>query len=120
MDNRRRWLTTLLEEGMRLGVLEPADLLRHMTPSVLATDLPPSMVAKLLQTGLSGGAFSPDVVVSTLGVPALAEHLPFLVLWGCVQQAAELIVREHPLTHGLQAVLTGTASDEPEIEVVAE
>ena len=118
MDNRRQWMCSLLEDGLRLGVLEPADLMRHMTPSVLATDLPPSMVATLLPAGLSGTGFTADVVVSTLGVPALAQHLPFSVLWACVQQAAEVIVQEHPLTHGLQTRFAGAVGEEPDIEVV--
>ncbi len=117
MDNRRQWMSTLLEEALRLGVLEPGDLMHHMTPSVLATDLPPSMVATLLQAGLSGTGFTAEVVIGTLGVPALAQHLPFSVLWACVQQAAEIIVHEHPLTHGLQTHLAA-AGDEPDIEVV--
>ena len=118
MDNRRQWMSILLEEGLRLGVLEPADLLGHMTPSVLATDLPPAVVASLLQAGLSGGGFNADVVISTLGVPTLAEHLPHSVIWACVSQAAEVIVAEHPLTHGVQH--SPFSTDEPDIEVMEE
>ncbi len=118
MDSRRRWLCAILEDGLRLGVLEPADLLRHATPSVLATDLPPTMVASLLQAGLSGGGFNPEVVVSTLGVPALAEHVPLPVLWACVRQAAEIVISEHPLSHGIQSRFDGALGEEPEIEVV--
>jgi hypothetical protein len=118
MEKRRQWMCAMLEDGLKLGVLEAIDLLRHMTPSVLATDLPPAMVASLLQAGLSGAGFNPDVVVTTLGVPALAEHVPLPVLWSCLQDAADVIIREHPLTHGLQTRFGEALGDEPEIEVV--
>jgi len=122
MDKRRRWMAALLEEGLRLGVLEPEDLLRHATPSVLATDLPPALVASVLQAGMKTGIFTPGVVVETLGPAQLAEHVPLPVLWACVEEAAAVLVREHPLTQagGESVAPPGTvqADDVPDIEVL--
>lgn len=103
MDKRRKWIAVLLEEGLRLGVLSPADVLRHMTPAVLATDLPSALVASILQAGLDGKAFEPDTVVNTLGAEALAEHLPVPLLWACLNEAASVIIKESPSQAGAQS-----------------
>ena len=102
MDKRRKWFAILLEEGLRMGVLSPADVLRHATPAVLAVDLPPSLIAQVLQAGITSGAFNSDLVVGTLGPEQLAEHVPLSVLWACLDEAANLIIEEHPLTRWTQ------------------
>ncbi len=117
-------MAVVLGEALRLGVLEPEDVIRYASPSVLATDLPPALVAKVLQAGMIGGSFSPALVVETLGADALAEHVPLPVLWGCVQEAADVVIAEHPLTAASSAkdvVAPGavrTEGDLPEIEVL--
>jgi hypothetical protein len=100
MDKRRKWISILLEEALRLGVLSPADILRHMTPAVLATDLPPALVASILQAGLDNAGFEPEVVVKTLGPDNLAEHLPLPLLWSCLHEAAGVIINESPTHSG--------------------
>src|SRR5512135_2763793 len=99
MDKRRKWLALALEEGLRTGVIEPHDILRHATTAVLATDLPPALVAKVLQAGIEGGGFDAHVVVETLGPEAIAEHVPLPVVWACIHEAASAIAVEHPLSH---------------------
>ena len=89
MDKRRSWMAIVIQEGLQLGVLMPEDILRHATPRVLATDLPPNLVASLLQRGLDVGSFDPALLVEHLGAHKLAEHLPLPVLWGCLDEAAE-------------------------------
>jgi hypothetical protein len=124
MDKRRKWMAVVLEEALRVGVLEPDDVIRHASPSVLATDLPPALVARVLQAGMTGGSFGAELVVQTLGPEALAEHVPLPVLWGCLQEAAELLIAEHPLTAASAAkdavVAPGSVrtDDLPEIEVL--
>lgn len=125
MDKRRKWMSLVLEEGLRLGVIEPPDLLRHATPAVLATDLPPALVAKVLQAGMDSDGFNPHVVVETLGADALAEHIPLPVIWGCVNEAASVISAEHPLSQrgkgdGSDVTAPGAVQpdDVPDIEVL--
>jgi hypothetical protein len=98
MDKRRKWFAVLLEEGLRLGVIDAEQIVRHATPSVLATDLPPDLLAEVLQSGISGEAFSPAVIVETLGPERLAEHVPVPVLWACLDEVAERIIADHPFT----------------------
>jgi len=120
MDKRRKWMAVVLDEALRSGVLASEDLVRHASPSVLATDLPPTLVAKVLQAGMSSGSFNPELVVSTLGAEAFAEHVPLPVLWGCIEEAADVLIGEHPLTGGKEVVAPGSvrAEDLPEIEVL--
>jgi len=128
MDKRRKWICVLIEEGLQVGVLGPEDVLRHTTPSVLATDLPPELVASVLQAGLDGDSFSPELVVKTLGAERIAEHLPVPVLWSCINEAAEKIIDEHPLCKGSNSGsgvvepgdILANQADMPEIEVLEE
>ena len=106
MDNRRKWVAVLIQEAFRLRVIEAEDLLRHVTPSVLATDLPPNLVATLLENGLKTQTFTAEGVVETLGVDRLAEHVPLSLLWTCIEEAASII---------LQKTSTGAAASELEI-----
>lgn len=108
MDKRRKWIAVLLEEGLQVGVLAPDDVLRHTTPSVLATDLPPGLVAEVLQAGLDNSGFDPQLVVKTLGPEQMAQHLPLPVLWNCLNEVAEAIIREHPLSKS-SPVSTGSS-----------
>lgn len=94
MDKRREWMQIILQEALNLGILESDDVLRHADPKVLATDLPPQLVASLLQTGLDLGTFHAKMVVEHLGAEKLATHVPLSVLWSCIQEAARTIVRE--------------------------
>jgi hypothetical protein len=135
MDKRRKWISVLIEEGLQVGVLSPEDVMRHTTPSVLATDLPPELVASVLQAGIDGDGFNPETVVKALGAEKIAEHLPLPVLWSCVNEAAEAIVEEHPLSKSATGTSSADATmvdpsdvvadqvlseDMPEIEVLEE
>jgi hypothetical protein len=126
MDKRRAWMRVCLQEALDRGVLDPEDVLQHATPTVLATDLPPELVASLLQAGLDTGAFDANAMVHHLGSEQLAEHVPLPVLWSCLDEAAKAVIREHPATtdHGGEPIIpinTSVEPDEqPEIELVAE
>jgi hypothetical protein len=115
MDKRRKWFAVLLDEGLRLGVLSPEDVLRHVTPGVLATDLPPDLVASILQAGLDNQSFDPALVVQTLGAENLAAHAPLPLIWACLDQAAGQIIKEQTMQKGGR-----TRINTPEAELVVE
>jgi hypothetical protein len=98
MDNRRSWLAIVLEEALKLGVIEAEEIVRHATPDVLATDLPSSLVASLLQAGLAGTTFNAATLVAHLGAENIAQHVPLPVIWNCIDDAAGRIIAEHPLS----------------------
>lgn len=124
MDNRRTWLSIVLEEGLNLGLLTPEDVLRHATPAIIATDLPPPLVASLIEAGLRSGHFSPEVLVDHLGPRTIAEHMPIPVLWACVNEVAEEIIAAHPMSHGEAGALDIQPAvvdpHAPDIEVIEE
>jgi hypothetical protein len=105
MDKRRKWIATVLEEALQLGVLQPEEVLYHTTPAVLATDLPPALVAKVLQAGLEKESFSPDLILRTLGAEQIAEHLPLPLIWNCIDEIAEKIIKEYPILHDSHPLL---------------
>jgi len=122
MDKRRKWICVLLEEGLRLGVLAPEDILRHITPAVLATDLPPALVAAILQAGIDASGFDPALVVKTLSPENLAEHMPVPLLWNCLSEAAAILIKEHPSQESGSSDVIGPGEvrqeDIPMIEVI--
>jgi len=124
MDKRRAWIRVCLQEALDRGVITPEDVLRHADPAVLATDLPPQLVASLLAQGLEQGTFDAQLLVSHLGSENLAEHVPLPVLWSCISEAGQTIIKEHPLSVGGEPIIpinTSVEPDEqPEIELVAE
>lgn len=128
MDKRRNWFAIVLEEALSLGILEPEDVVRHTTPSVLATDLPPTLIAALIEAGLTQGSFDAALLVNRLGPRAIAEHMPLPVLWNCIDAAAERMIGEQPSsaappmprTDGMGFPDVYVDEGAPEIEVVEE
>lgn len=88
MNSTRQFLKTALESGMDTGMVAAGDVLRHATPDVLASSLPAAQTAKLLKASLEAAAMDPQLVVDTIGVATLAEHLPTNVLWACLADRA--------------------------------
>jgi hypothetical protein len=88
-DKRRTFLRRVLDCGLTAKVLTPDDVLRHTTPDVLAKHLPNDLKAKLLTEGLRANKLNPQLIVDTLGVDALAGHMPMSVVWACLSEAGE-------------------------------
>lgn len=89
MDAKRTFLSEVISAGLEHGTMTPDDLLSRLTPEVLADHLPRAQSAKLLQASLTARSMSPTLIVDTIGVAVLTEHLPVPVLWSCVADAAE-------------------------------
>jgi hypothetical protein len=85
----RTFLRQALAAGLDCGTVSPEDVLRHATADVLAGSLPADQKAKLLAASLAATAMTPALVVETLTVEILAEHIPEPVLWACLAEAAE-------------------------------
>ena len=84
----QNFLTQAVKSGIETEQLSASNLLEHATPSVLAANLPNELAASLLQASLEAGSMSPELIIDTLGVEALAEHLPAKALWACVCEVA--------------------------------
>jgi hypothetical protein len=87
-DQRKDWFAKVVESGLHNQIFNPADVLAHATPDVLASHLPPDLLSKVLAASLAAGAMTPERVLETVTPELLAQHLPHEVLWSCIAAAA--------------------------------
>src|SRR5690606_30988439 len=92
MSSDRRFVREALRSGLELGVVTHDDILRHVTADVLAHHLPVTLKAKLLEASLAAEKMTPGLVVETVGVEGLGEHVPVATLWACVVECARRAV----------------------------
>lgn len=76
--------TSALDRGMA----SPADVIRHVTPEVLSLHLPRHLWARLLTACLGAPRVDAGVIVDTIGLPNLCEHMPKPLLWTCLAEIA--------------------------------
>jgi hypothetical protein len=107
--NLKQFFVATLSSALDLGIAVPEDVLRHVTPDVLAANLPRPLWARLLTACLGAPRVDAQLVVETIGVPNLCEHIPAQIIWGCIQEigvrslsgvvmvAAEPLVQRAPL-----------------------
>ena len=81
MNPNRRFLYECIGMGLELETVTPDDVLRHITPEVLAHHLPVALKAKLLHASLNAERMTPALIVESIGVEGLVEHSPMPALW---------------------------------------
>jgi hypothetical protein len=86
--NLKAFFVAALASALDLGIAVPDDVLRHMTPDVLAAHLPRPLWARLITACLGAGRVDAQLVIETLGVPNLCEHVPAQIVWNCIQMIA--------------------------------
>lgn len=89
MDSKQNFLEAALAVGLECQLIEPADVLRHLPPEVLASNLPADSKTKLLSASLRAGKMDPDLVFEALDVRVFAENMPKHLLWACIAEAAK-------------------------------
>jgi hypothetical protein len=104
VNPNRRFLYEILGMGLELETVSPDDVLRHITPEVLAHHLPVALKAKLLHASLNAERMTPALVVESIGVEGLVEHSPMPALWAVVRSAVERqlgsLPERVPVPHG--------------------
>lgn len=78
-----------LGSALELGVATPDDVLKHVTPDVLAGHLPRPLWSKLIAACLAASRVDAKLVVDSIGVPALCEHIPGNIVWGLLAEVAQ-------------------------------
>jgi hypothetical protein len=78
-----------LGSALALGVATPDDVLKHVTPDALAGHLPRPLWSKLIAACLAASRVDAKLVVDTVGVPALCEHVPNGIVWGLLVEVAQ-------------------------------
>ena len=84
--NATAFLVDALTAALELGVATPADILRHLTPALLAAHLPRPLWARLLTACLGAPRVDPQLVLETVGIANLCTHLPAPLVWGCLAE----------------------------------
>lgn len=84
--NIKAFFVDALGGALELGIGTPEDVLRHITPDILANHLPRPLWARLLTAMLGAPRVDARLIVETIGVPNLCEHVPTHIVWGCIAE----------------------------------
>lgn len=82
--NLKAFFVAALQSALDLGLATPDDLLKHVTPDVLSERLPRPLWARLFTACLGAPKVDATLVVETIGVPNLCEHVPAQLIWACL------------------------------------
>jgi len=86
--NVKGFFVATLSSALDLGIATPDDVLKHVTPDVLAEHLPRPLWARLLTACVGAPRVDAQLVVETIGVPNLCEHVPAPTIWRCIEDIA--------------------------------
>jgi hypothetical protein len=84
--NLKSFFVATLQSALDLGIATPDDILKHVTPDVLAAQLPKPLWARLLTACLGAPRVDSQLVIETIGIPNLCEHVPTNVIWACIAE----------------------------------
>lgn len=87
--NIKAFFVAALSSALELGVAAPEDVLRHVTPDVLSIHLPRPLWARLLTAALGAPHVDATLIVETIGVPNLCEHIPSTIMWACLAEVGQ-------------------------------
>jgi hypothetical protein len=86
--NLKAFLVDALGNALELGLGTPDDVLRFVTPDVLSNHLPRPLWARLFTACLGASKVDAQLVVDTIGVPNLCEHMPSDLIWSSIAAIA--------------------------------
>ena len=84
--NVKAFFSDALGQALELGIGTPEDVLKHITPDLLAQYLPKPLWARLFTACLGASRVDATLVVETIGIPNLCEHIPASVIWQCIAE----------------------------------
>jgi hypothetical protein len=84
-----RFFVDAFASALELGIATPEDVLRHATPDVLSRHLPRPIWARLIAACLAAPRTDAKLVVDTISIPDLCEHVPANILWTCLAEVAQ-------------------------------
>jgi hypothetical protein len=86
--NLKGFFVDALATALDQGIATPDDVLRHIGPDVLAEHLPRPLWARLLTACLGASKVDAQLVVETIGIPNLCEHVPTDLVWAVIAEVA--------------------------------
>ncbi len=105
--NIKSFFVAALSSALDLGLATSDDVVKHVTPDVLAAHLPRPLWARLLTACIGAPRVDARLVVDTIGVPNLCEHVPQPIMWACI---ADIAARS---LGGVVAAATTTPASRP-------
>jgi hypothetical protein len=108
--NLKGFFVAALSQALDLTIASPEDVLRHVTPEILATHLPRPLWARLLTACMGAGTVDARLVVETIGVPNLCEHLPVAVIWACLRDIAQKSLGQEATTEPVPTTVSASSS----------
>jgi len=87
--NLKPFFVDALSSALDLGIATPDDVLRHVTPDLLAQHLPRPLWARLITACVGASRVDAQLVVETIGIPNLCEHIPGGVIWSCLAEIGQ-------------------------------
>jgi len=84
--NPKAFFDAALSTALDVGIASGDDVLRYVTPEILAACLPRPLWARLLTACVGASHVDAQLVLETVGVPNLCEHVPGPVLWACLAE----------------------------------
>ena len=87
--NVKPFLVDALSSALDLGIATPDDVLRHVTPDLLANHLPRPLWARLLTACVGASRVDAQLVVETIGISNMCEHIPTTAIWACLAEIAQ-------------------------------
>jgi hypothetical protein len=84
--NIKAFFVDALTSALDLGVARPEDVLKHVTPDVLAQHLPRPLWARLITACLGAPRVDAQLVIETIGIANVAEHVPSTIIWACLAE----------------------------------
>lgn len=84
--NLKPFFVVAFGQAIELGIATHADVIRHVTPDVLAAHLPRPLWARVIAACLGAKATDAKLVVETITLVELAEHIPHTILWACLHE----------------------------------
>jgi hypothetical protein len=84
--NIKAFFVDALTSALDLAIGTPADVIRHVTPDVLSIHLPRPLWARLLTACLGAPRVDAQLIVETIGIPNLCEHVPSTIIWACIAE----------------------------------
>lgn len=116
--NLKGFFVDALSSALDQTVASPDDVIKHVTPEILSAHLPRPLWARLLTACLGAPHVDAQLVVETIGVPNLCEHIPTPTMWGCLAElGARAIGAEVEAGDGIvrpsQATKTGPTQSKP-------
>lgn len=95
--NVKAFMVSAVQSALDNGVAIPDDLLRNITPEMLAGALPRPLWARLLTACMGAPRIDAQLVVETIGIPNLCEHVPTQVIWSCLAEIAQRTIDNVPV-----------------------